>query len=274
MAVAEPNPDTRPLPRVRSVVLTKDRQRVATAGDVWEVRTSPDGGALLRWNWQLFRRGTGQACLDERAVEILRLYAAHKLTTSKASTVNNTLGTVMRLLHWYPAYAVRTGRDPTLLTWSSIDEGLLEAFLAYGLRTPARGNYLSRARDVYRWGAFGLCLPDFDVHVAVACEAMRTPGNVRGAAVRNQNPVTGPRDADEQRQLIAAIQQRAGSDRDRALVMLFFELGMNREAAARLWHDGLVVYRVNLVGPGGQPHQEVAYHLAVPRMKKRTEHRE
>src|SRR5215471_10695510 len=49
---------------------------------------------------------------------------------------------------------------------------------------------------------------------------------------------------------------------------------MNSEAVARLWNDGLVAYRVNLVGPGGRPQQEVAYHLAVPRMKKRTEHRE
>src|SRR5712692_1763534 len=66
-----------PLPSLRSVVLSKDRQLVATAGAVWEVRTSPDGGALLRWNWQHFCRRIGQARLDERSVDILRLYAAH-----------------------------------------------------------------------------------------------------------------------------------------------------------------------------------------------------
>ena len=263
-----------PLPGLRSVVLSKDRQRVATASDVWQVRSSPDGGALLRWNWQQFCRHTGQASLDERSVDILRLYAAHKLTTSKAGTVGGTLGAVMRLLRWYPTYAARTGRDPSSLSWASVDESLLEAFLVHSMRTSQRGNDLSRLRDVYRWGAFGLCLPDFDVRLAVACEAMRAPGNVLGAAVRNQDPLAGPLDADEQRLLIAAIQQRAGDDRDRALVMLFFELGMNSEAAARLWNDGLVAYRVNLVGPGGRPQQEVAYHLAVPRMKKRAEHRE
>jgi hypothetical protein len=214
-----------PLPGLPSVVLSKDRQRVATAGAIWEARTSPDGGALLRWNWQQYCRHTGQASLDERSVDILRLYAAHKLTTSKAGTVGGTLGAVMRLLRWYPMYAKRTGRDPSSLSWASVDESLLEAFLVHSMRTSQRGNDLSRLRDVYRRGAFGLCLPDFDVRLAVACEAMRAPGNVLGAAVRNQDPLAGPLDADEQRLLIAAIQRRAGDDRDRALLNALLPTG-------------------------------------------------
>ena len=274
LRVARAEAGPAPLPGLRSVVLTMDRQRIATAGDVWEVRTSPDGGALLRWNWQQFWRGAGQASLDERSVEILQLYAAHKLTINKARTVDGALAAVKRLLRWYPSYALRTGRDRSILTWSSVDEGLLEAFLVHGMQTADRGNDFSRLRDLYRWGAFGLCLPDFDAQLAVACEAMRAPGNVKGVAVRNQDPLAGPLDADEQRLLIAAVQRRLGDDQDRALAMLFFELGVNSEAAARLWNDGLVTYRVNLIGPGGRPQQEVAYHLAVPRMKKRTEYRE
>jgi hypothetical protein len=157
------------------MVVTMDRQRVATAGDVWEVRTSPDGGALLRWNWQQFWRGAGQACLDERSVAILRLYAAHKLTINKARTVDGALAAVKRLLRWYPAYALRTGRDRSILTWSTVDESLLEAFLAHGMKTADRGNDFSRLRDLYRWGAFGLCLPDFDAQLAVACAARARP---------------------------------------------------------------------------------------------------
>jgi integrase len=269
-AIAEPEP----LPRLQSTILTKDRQQVATAGGVWEVRASPDGGAHLRFTWEQFRGRAGQARLDDRSIDILRLYAAHKLTMNKAGSVACMLAAVIRLLRWYPSYAERTSRDPRVLTWASIDECLLEGFLPHSMKTSYRDNDLSRLRDLYRWGAFGLCLPDFDVQLAVACEAMHAPSNVLGAAVRSQDPLAGPLDADEQRLLIAAIQRRAGEDQDRALVMLFFELGMNSEAVARLWNDGLVAYRVDLVRPGGQPQQEVAYHLAVPRMKKRTEHRE
>ncbi|MBV9599784.1 MAG: site-specific integrase [Chloroflexi bacterium] len=74
--------------------------------------------------------------------------------------------------------------------------------------------------------------------------------------------------------MIDAIKRGAGSDQDRAIVMLHFELGLNPDAAARVWNSGLLMYAADIVEPGGTPRSEVAYHLAIPRVKKRTEKRQ
>jgi integrase len=264
-----------PLPSLRSHILTKDRQLVPTTGDVWFVHTSPDGGDRLSFNWTAYRTAKdGCAVLDERSEHILRLYAAYKLATCKSSTLKNTCSAMLRLLRWYPQYAMRVGRDPATLTWRTIDGPLMEAMLVHGLSGSERGNDFSRLRDLYVWGAFGSQLPDFDPELAVALEAVRAPGNIKGAAVRGHDPEHGPLDADEQRLLIEAVQRAEGNARDRAVVMLYFELGLNTEAGARLRGDGLIQYTANIVGTDGFSRQETAYHLAVPRMKKRTELRE
>lgn len=264
-----------PLPSLRSPILTKDRQLVPTTGDVWFVHTSPDGGDRLSFDWTAYRASkNGRAVLDERSVHILRLYAAYKLATCKSSTLKNTCSAILRLLRWYPAYASRAGRDPAILTWRTIDGPLMDAVLVHGLSGSERGNDFSRLRDLYVWGAFGSQLSDFDPQLAVALEAVRAPGNVKGAHVRGHDPEHGPLDADEQRLLIEAVQRGEGDDRDRAVVMLYFELGLNTEAGARLQSNGLIVYTAHVVGADGRSQPETAYHLAVPRMKKRTEFRE
>ena len=262
------------LPSVRARIVTKDGQIVDTTTDVWVLRTSPDGGSVLRFDWRAFRQTNGQAALDERSTKILQLFAAWKLATKKAHTTRNTLSAVRRLQHWYPHFAVQVGRDVTQVSWAVLDDSVMDAFLAHGLTTAERGNDFSRLRDLYRWGAFGLELPDFDPRLAVALEARRAPGNVKGASVRGHHPTDGPLSSDEQALVIDAIKRGVGSDQDRAIVMLHFELGMNPSGAARAWNSGLVVYEADLVEPGGTPNHEMAYHLAVPRVKKRTEQRQ
>lgn len=263
------------LPRVRPRLVTKDGQVIDTTSDVWMARTSPDGGSVLRLKWKPFASTDGQAALDERSIKILQLHAAWKLAAKKAHTVNNALEAVRRLQRWYPHFALQAARDPHQLSWAVLDEAALDAFLAHGLMTtPGRGNDFSRLRDLYRWGAFGLELPDFDPKLAVALDTRRAPGNVKGAAVRGHHPTDGPLSADEQALVIEAIKRSDGSDQDRAIVMLHFELGLNPDAAARAWNSGLAVYEADVVEPGGTPRRETAYHLAVPRVKKRTEQRQ
>jgi len=180
------------LPRVRARLVTKDGQVIDTTTDVWQVRTSPDGGSLLRFDWQAFGSSAGQAALDERSVKILQLFVAWKLATKKAHTIRNVLGAVRRLQRWYPRFARQIDNAPHALRWAELDEAALDAFLAHGLTTTERGNDFSRLRDLYRWGAFGLELPDFDPRLVVALETRRAPGNVKGAAVRGHHPTDGP----------------------------------------------------------------------------------
>ncbi|HLZ28941.1 MAG TPA: site-specific integrase [Chloroflexota bacterium] len=252
-----------------------DRQIIDTREDIWRVRTWPDGGGYRWFNWTLFRPRKDEAALDERSIDILKLAAAWMFATKKAATVNGLVNTVHRFLRWYPSFARRTGRDPKQVGWSKLDEPLFDAFLTHGvLNTVYGGNDFSRIRAFYRWGALGLELPDFDPEVLAALETRRAPRAPKGALVRGHDPKRGPLDADEQALVISAIQQGVGSDRDRAIVMLHLELGLNSEAAARLWTDGLEVYEARVIEPGGTPRCELAYHLAVPRMKKRTELRQ
>ena len=262
------------LPRLRPRLVTKDGQVIDTTSDVWVIRASPDGGSLLRLNWSLFGSSADQAALDEHSIKILQLFVASKLATSKAWTIVNILSSVRRLQRWYPCFASQVGREPNWVSWAVLDEAALDAYLAHGLTTAERGNDFSRLRDLYRWGAFGLELPDFDPQLAVALEARRAPGNVKGAAVRGHHPTDGPLSVDEQALVIEAIKSDIGSDQDRAIVMLHFELGLNPDAAARVWNSGLVVYEAAAVEPGGTPRHETAYHLAVPRVKKRTQQRQ
>jgi hypothetical protein len=109
-------PDLQPL---RREVFTKDRQVVDTSSDVWPVYASPDGGKRLYLDFRVLADSASSrsqgAVLDERSQHILRLYAAHRLESSKASTVLNVLSTVGRLLRWYPSHARRAGADPSVL---------------------------------------------------------------------------------------------------------------------------------------------------------------
>ena len=72
-----------PLPAVRSQVITKDRQNVDTTNDVWRFRASDDGGRLLRIDWPVIAAACIPIVLSARAIQILKLYVAHRLTFSK-----------------------------------------------------------------------------------------------------------------------------------------------------------------------------------------------
>jgi len=75
----------------KTLTVTKDGQVIDTTSDVWVVRTSPDGGSLLRFNWNAFGSVDSQAGLDERSIKILQLFVGWKLATKKAHTIRNLL---------------------------------------------------------------------------------------------------------------------------------------------------------------------------------------
>jgi hypothetical protein len=83
--------------------------------------------------------------------------------------------------------------------------------------------------------------------------------------VRFRDQLKGPFSPDELLLIRRAIQAGAGTDRDRAVVMLHLELGLNPNATSRLRKQDLKRYETD---------SGVFYQLDVPRVKKRTARRE
>ena len=257
------------LPTTRAKVITKDRQIVDTAGEIWRFRASDDGGRLLVIDWSRFRQGTFPLRVSDRALQIAKLYVAHRLTFSKGMTVWNDSVMLHRFFRWYARWR-QTG---SAFDWSLATEEVFRAFLEDGLKTASKGNDFARLRDMYTWGAFGLQAADFDRELAITLKTIRAQGNVKGAAVRFRDPLKGPLDRDEQELVTRAIATKAGTDRDRAVVMLHLELALNPHATARMRNEDLKPFEVNIV-EAGHPKTLAKYQIRVPRVKKRREFRE
>jgi integrase len=259
------------IPAVRPHVITKDRQIVDTTGDVWRFRASDDGGRLLHVNWPVIAAASAPMLLAERAMQIIKLYIAHRLTFSKGMTVWNDSVMFRRFLRWYAA--VRRVDRSAVFDWSLVTEDVFRAFLEHGLKTASKGNDFARLREMYTWGAFGVQLPEFDPDLALALKAIRAQGNIKGAAVRFHDPLKGPLDQDEQRIVARAIAAGAGTPSDRAVVMLHFELGLNPQSTARMRNNDLRVFSANLIDDG-RSETITKYQIQAPRVKKRREFRE
>jgi integrase len=261
-----------PLPVVRSQVITKDRQIVDTTNDVWHFRASDDGGRVLRVDWPVIAAVGRPLRPSERAIRILKLYVAHRLTFSKGMTVLNDSGMFRRFFRWYATGAMGAG-GPVIFEWNLVTEEVFRAFLEHGLTTASKGNDFARLREMYMWGAFGAQLPEFDPDLALALKTIRAQGNIKGASVRFRDPLKGPLDQDEQRIVVRAIAAGAGTAFDRAVVMLHLELGLNPQSTARMKNNDLRVFRASIV-EGGRPKLITRYQIQAPRVKKRREFRE
>jgi integrase len=209
--------------------------------------------------------------LSERAMQIIKLYIAHRLTFSKGMTVWNDSVMFRRFLRWYVT-AVRVGR-PAAFDWELVTEDIFRAFLEHGLKTASKGNDFARLREMYTWGAFGAQFAEFDPDLALVLKTIRAQGNVKGAAVRFRDPLKGPLDQDEQRIVAHAIAAGAGTPSDRAVIMLHFELGLNPQSTARMKNGDLRAFSAKLVD-NGRSKTITKYQIQAPRVKKRREFRE
>ena len=258
------------LPPVPATVITKDRQVVDTGLDVWQFRVSNDGGKLVELVWGLLDFDIRPFSVDGRVKHIYKLYLARKLQFSKGHTIRNDFGMLRRFLRWISANRLVDVPD---FSWSRLTSAMFRQFLEHGLTTGQKGNDFARLRDFYAWGAFVAELPDFDRHLAVSIKALRAKGNVKGAAVRFNHPTKGPLNADERRVVIEAIRDDVGTNKDRGVVMIHLELGPNPQSVARLTQRDFYKYEVNAVVEG-KSRKLTRYQLALPRVKKRKEHRE
>src|SRR6185295_19004756 len=97
----------------------------------------------------------------------------------------------------------------------------------------------------------------------------RAPGNLTGHHVRSQNPLKGPLYREEIDLIVDALKEERGTPQNRAIVMLFLELGLNPNQAARLRNEDLITFAGEIKG---EHHHE--YLLCIPRNKKRRPFRE
>jgi integrase len=243
--------DDADLPRIPDAVITFDGQRVDLRTDVWTLRAHADGGDEVRLNWNTL------GAIGARTLLITKLVIADRLTTKAARTVDNDLDACKRLTRWL---AENCG---TTMVWAALSEETLRGFLEHGKTTPDAGNDFSRIRQIYAWGVRHR-LPDFDPALLRKLRAVRAPGNLKGKAVRSQDPVEGPLFRDEVDLIVRALETKRIGREDKTVVMLLLELGTNSNQIARLRNEHLVRFEGEL---GGVAHIE--YQLRVPRNKKR-----
>jgi len=248
------------LPSVPMRVRSLDGQLIETGANVWRMRTCSDGGDVLTINWERLRAMRRGCALGARAEHLARLYLADRLCRKKSSTIHNDFSTFLYFEDWlWNKAGVRR------FDWSDLTEALARSFLAHGVEHSAeKGNRFSRLRTFYEWGV-ARQHADFDGQLLRILKTITAIGNAKGHHVRFRHPVRGPFSPDELLLIRKAIDAEVGAERDRAILMLHLELGHNPSATARLKNKDLIRYESKTA---------ICYQLDVPRVKKRTAHRE
>lgn len=247
------------LPPLPAAVWSLDGQRIDLHTEVWHIRASADGGILLSLHWNRFLEC---GVFHPDTLELCRHFLCDRIQRKKGRTVQNDFLTLLRFAHWLSASQRVL---PTGFVWSDYTADVASAFLHWALTHSAdRGNAFSRLRVLYEWGV-ARQHPGFDWHVLRVLKSMNAPGNFKGQHVRSRHPTQGPLSTDEKWLLTQALREERGHPHDRAVVMLHLELGCNPNAAVRLKRDDL--QRIETA-------QGILYQVNVPRVKKRTAHRE
>ena len=233
---------------------------VETGSNCWKMRTCSDGGDSITIRWERLRKPQEECSFTPRAEHLVRLYLADRLSRKKASTIQNDFSTFRYFEGWLRSHAGILGFD-----WADLSEGLARGFLAHGLsQTAEKGNRFSRLRTFYDWGV-ARQYPDFDAGMLRTLQTITAVGNAKEHHVRFRHPVRGPFSPDELLLIRSAIDAGTGCETDRAIVMLHMELGHNPSATTRLKNKDLIRYETKA---------STCYQLDVPRVKKRTAHRQ
>ena len=248
------------LPPIPPSVRSLDGQLIETGANLWAMRVCSDGGDLITINWERLRALNEGCALSARAEHLVRLYLADRLRKKKSSTIHNDFATFLYFENW-----LWNNAGVRRFQWTDLTEALARSFLTHGLEhTAEKGNRFSRLRAFYEWGV-ARQHPDFSGETLRILKSITAVGNAKGHHVRFRHPVKGPFSPDEVMLIRQAIDAGIGSDRDRAILMLHLELGHNPSATTRLKNKDLIWYETKTA---------TCYQLNVPRVKKRTAHRE
>jgi integrase len=253
------------LPTVPPQVVTLDGQTICTDLPQWRMQVAADGGGILTVNWSQLEaiEVNSQPLFSYRVRYLVQLYLADRLTRRKCYTVRNDYLAFLSLGRWL-------ARQPDAaayanFTWSQYDELIARGFLRWcETQSAIKGIHFSRLRVFYEWGV-ARQYPDFDIRFLRILKAIPSSANAKGHHVRFRHTTKGPFSPSEKQLLIQAIKAGQGADRDRAVVMIHLELGLNPGATARLTNADFVRFKTS---------QGDFYQLAVPRIKKRAAHRE
>jgi integrase len=236
-----------------------DGQLIHLHQSVWRLSASADGGLELNITWQALK---DCQVFSLEAQQISQRYICDRLQRKKGMTVMGDYRNLLCFARWLAShkdFAAETFR------WVDYTPELAQAFLHWSMTESAeRGNRFSRLRVLYEWGV-ARQHPGFDPQVLRILKTVTAPGNVKGHHVRSRHPTQGPLSQDERWLITRALRAERGDACDRAVVMLHLELGCNPNAAVRIRSKEL--HRI-------ETPQRVLYQLDVPRVKKRTAHRE
>jgi integrase len=192
---------------------------------------------------------------------------ADRLSKKKARTVKTNYASFLRLVRWLTTYArgALVLSDPHGFNWSDLSEGIVRAFLEWSVKhTAEKGHDFFCLRTFYEWGV-ARSYPDFQRDLLNHLKTVKAPSNAKGHHVRFRHPIKGPFSPDELFQIRKALQAKKGTDQDRAIIMLHLELGLNPYASMQITNADFKRYETEHL---------VAYQIDVPRIKKRTVHRE
>ena len=122
----------------------------------------------------------------------------------------------------------------------------MRAFLDWCLtHTAQKGNDFARLRAFYAWGV-ARRYPDFCYETLSILKSIKAPGTAKGHHVRFRHPTKGPFSPEELFAIRKAIQAEQGTDRDRAIVMIHLELGLNPYATIRITNADFKRYETML----------------------------
>ena len=258
--------DCSDLPPVPSRVLSRDGTVVETHSPIWQISGVNSHGTKWILDWNRLDQIGEDPLLTKRTRHLLKLYLADRLSKKKTATIKRNYKSFLSFFRWLTTNAAGLVISRSQgFNWSDINEGLARAYLQWAVQhTAEKGNDFFTLRTFYAWGiARGYA--DFQHDTFRVLRSIKAAGNAKGHHVRFRHPTKGPFSPDELLLIRKAIQAEKGTDEERAVVMLHLELGLNPYASSRITNADLKRYETQHL---------VTYQIDVPRVKKRTIHRE
>lgn len=258
-----------PLPSLPHSVTAYDGQQVDTSQTRWRIRGTAGGRQVWVIDWTLTEAVhiAGRPLFSQRAISLLKLYFAARLRKRKGGTVARDYTAFTSFVRWLAErpQLVENLCESKQFEWSDMDVGIVLAYRDWCYANmQSKGLYASNLRLLYRWGTIHR-YPDFDQQTLRELETLRFDSNIEGQNVRYRHQTKGPFSKEEIWQIVQALKLKQGEDRHQAVVMLHLELGINPLAAVRLRNMDLKRFETS---------GNLFYQLDVPRVKKRTPHRE
>lgn len=255
------------LPPLPLRILTRDGAVIETDTNIWQLANFSERGKKHRIDWNLLNEGIVKSFVTTRSLYLVKLYIADRISSRKFSTAKLNYYSLRYFIHWlinhisdFPMLS-----STQSFSWLQMSEELARAFLEWCVQHTARkGGEFVCLRAFYRWGV-ARGYPDFQQSTLYFFQSIRAVNNAKGHNVRFRHLTKGPFSSDELFSIRRAIQEKKGTEQDLAIVMLHLELGLNPYASVQINNADLKCYEVE---------HQVMYQIDVPRIKKRTTHRE